>query len=73
MIYKPGKSLFLADDLSRAYLNESKEDLIFDSELSVNYLTYLPVSKENQLKIKQATKQDNEMQILRDIVLKGWP
>ena len=73
VIYKPGKSLFLADHLSRAYLNESKEDLISDSELSVNYLTYLPVSKDNQLKIKQATKQDNEMQILRDIVLKGWP
>ena len=71
--YKPGKSLFLADHLSRAYLNESKEDLIPDSELSVNYLTFLPVSKDNQLKIKNATKQDQEMQMLRDTVLKGWP
>ena len=37
MTCKPGKSLVLADHLSRAYLNESKEDLIPDSELSVNY------------------------------------
>ena len=71
--YKPGCTLFLADHLSRAYLNEAKEDLISDSELSVNYLTFLPVSKDNQLKIKNATKQDEEMQILRDTVLKGWP
>ena len=71
--YKPGSTLFLADHLSRAYLNEAKEDLISDSELSVNYLTFLPVSKDNQLKIKNATKQDEEMQILRDTVLKGWP
>ena len=71
--YKPGSTLFLADHLSRAYLNEAKEDLISDSELSINYLTFLPVSKDNQLKIKNATKQDEEMQILRDTVLKGWP
>ena len=71
--YKPGSTLFLADHLSRAYLNEAKEDLVSDSELCVNYLTFLPVSKENQLKIKNATKQDEEMQKLRDIVLKGWP
>ena len=71
--YKPGSTLFLADHLSRAYLNEAKEDLLSDTDLSVNYLTFLPVSKENQLKIKNATKQDEEMQILRDTVLKGWP
>ena len=71
--YKPGSTLFLADHLSRAYPNEAKEDLISDSELSVNYLTLLPVSKDNQLKIKNAIKQDEEMQILRDTVLKNWP
>ena len=55
--YKPGSTLFLADHLSRAYLNEAKEDLISDSELSVNFLTFLPVLKDNQLKIKNVTKQ----------------
>ena len=73
MTYIPGKSLFLADHLSTAYLNEYKENLIPDSELCVNYLTFLPVSKDKQLKIKNATKQGQEMQILRDTVLKGWP
>ena len=47
--------------------------MIPDSELSVNYLTFCPVSKDNQLKIKKATKQDQEMQMLRDTGLKGWP
>ena len=36
-------------------------------------MIFLPVSKDNQLKIKNATKQDEEMQIhvMRDFVLKG--
>ena len=71
--YKPGSTLFLADHLSRAYPNEAKDDLLSDTDLRVNYLTFLPVSKENQLKIKNATKQDEEMQILRDTVLESWP
>ncbi|MCG7875843.1 MAG: RNase H-like domain-containing protein, partial [Candidatus Thiodiazotropha endolucinida] len=73
VIYKPGNELFLADHLSRAYLQESKEDLISDSDLSVNYLSFLPVSKDNQMKIQNATKQDSEMQTLRATVLEGWP
>ena len=71
--YTPEKKLLLADSLSRAYLKETKEDLgISDSEFSVNYLTFLPLSIENQLKIQKATKEDQEMQILRDTVLNGW-
>ncbi len=46
VIYKPGKEMYLPDTLSRAYLNEEKEDL-FDEELEVSLLDLdLPVSPE---------------------------
>ena len=54
-------------------MKETKEDLgISDSEFSVNYPAFLPLSRENQLKIQKATEEDREMQILRDTVLNGW-
>ena len=34
IVYKPGKEMFLADTLSRAFSNENNEDLL--EELSVN-------------------------------------
>ncbi|CAB3987536.1 Hypothetical predicted protein [Paramuricea clavata] len=36
VIYKPGKEMYLPDTLSRAYLNEEKEDLL-DEELEVAF------------------------------------
>ena len=36
--YKPGKELYIADTLSRAFLKEQKEDLLGE-ELEVNWVT----------------------------------
>jgi len=48
VIYKPGKTMFLADTLSRAFLKEAREDIVPD--LSVNEVhlrSYLPISPDN--------------------------
>ena len=70
--YKPGKTMFLADALSRNFLQETTEDLKF-SELTVNLLTYLPVTEERYVRIKQATSEDQELQRLTTTVLNRWP
>ena len=70
--YKPGKTMFLADALSRNFLQETTEDLK-SSELTVNLLTYLPVTEERYVRIKQATSEDTELQRLTATVLNGWP
>ena len=69
--YKPGKTMFLADTLSRAYLNETKEKLVPD--LAVNLLSYLPISPEQYEKFQNATLEDADLQTLQGIVKSGWP
>ena len=55
--FTPEKNLLLADSLGRAYLKETKEDLgISDSEFSV-VLTFLSLSRKNQLKIFTSIKR----------------
>ena len=70
--YKPGKEMFISDCLSRAYLDETIEDLN-SKELTVNLLTYLAVSEEKRKVIQEETEQDSEMNQLRKVVEQGWP
>jgi hypothetical protein len=73
VIYKPGKEMYLPDTLSRAYLNEEKEDLL-DEELEVSLLDLdLPVSPEKLKEFQDATEQDTALQHLKTVVLHGWP
>ncbi|XP_060076519.1 uncharacterized protein K02A2.6-like [Ylistrum balloti] len=66
--------MFLADTLSRAFLKETNEDLIPDLTVNeVHLLQYLPVSPEKYRKFQQTTAEDEELKVLQDIVLKGWP
>ena len=71
--YKPGKELYIADILSRAFLKEQKEDLLGE-ELEVNWVTpQLPISEKKLFMFRKATTDDPEMQMLRDITMTGWP
>ncbi|CAJ1049307.1 uncharacterized protein K02A2.6-like [Xyrichtys novacula] len=71
--YRPGKELHIADALSRAYLNEQKEELL-EKDLEVNSVTLqLPVSEEKLHKFRSASAEDPEMQLLKNIILRGWP
>ena len=52
------------DTLSRAYLNEPKEELL-ESELDVCTLAHLPVSEEKLQKFKVATSEDIVLQYVK--------
>lgn len=73
--YKPGKELYLADALSRAYLKEQcLEEL--DKEVGLQVcLVFAEInaseSKLQQLRIE--TEKDLEMQLLKEVIIKGWP
>ena len=71
--YKKGKDLHLADTLSRAYLQEvNASDLTKELE-DVDQLRGLPVCKETWLKVKNAFADDPVQQVLRSVILRGWP
>ncbi len=70
--YKPGKELYIADTLSRAYLKEQSEPLL-DDELQVHSLAVcLPISKEKLNTFRTATAEDEEFQMVMEVVQSGW-
>lgn len=73
--YKPGKFMWLADTLSRAYLKETPSDLIVD-EAEVNMIhprNFLPVSKEKYELFQTETAKDSVLTELQQVVQSGWP
>ncbi|XP_060083284.1 uncharacterized protein K02A2.6-like [Ylistrum balloti] len=72
--YKPGKLLYVADTLSRAFLEETEETLVEDLAVNELYLlAYLTVSSEKYKTIKEGTENDLEMSRLRQQIMTGWP
>ncbi|KAK7105231.1 hypothetical protein V1264_016637 [Littorina saxatilis] len=68
--YKKGKEMYLADTLSRAYINApSKQE---DIEL-VNMVAFLPIRQERLEKLKNATDDDETLQRLKKVIMTGWP
>ncbi|XP_063962569.1 uncharacterized protein K02A2.6-like [Lytechinus pictus] len=70
--YKPGKEMYLADTLSRAYLQSGKTDEMRELE-TVNLAMHIPVSQPLLTEIREATKRDETMQRLQEIIKQGWP
>lgn len=69
--YRPGKELHVADALSHAFLNEQEEELL-EKDLEVNTIM-LPVSEEKLHQFRSASAEGPEMQVLKNIKLRGWP
>ena len=71
--YKKGKDLHLADILSRAYLQEvNASDLTRELE-DMDQRRGLPVCKETWLKLTNAAADGPVQQVLRPVILRGWP
>ena len=68
--YLPGKDMYIADTLSCAYLPDCADDLL-DLDLDVLHLDLLPVSASKLDAIRQATQEDPDLQLLRDVLLQG--
>ena len=61
--------MFIADLLSRAHLQESKEE-----ELDyVSMVKYLPIRNDRLQRIKEATAKDSNMKKLQEVIAEGWP
>ena len=72
--YVPGSEPYVADALSRAYLEETKESFIPDLEVNEVQLTaHLPISQERYSKFQQATAADPTLKALGTVVRNGWP
>ena len=68
--YQPGKSMHIADLLSRNFLPESGGGQIFES---INMVSFLPVRPTTIEKIQKATVTDEIMQLLSKTITEGWP
>ena len=72
--YKPGKYLYVADTLSRSYLQETKEQLVSETEINaINPKSYLPISPEKSAQFQRETAKDLELKALSSVILKGCP
>lgn len=77
--YVPGKFMYIADTLSRAYLSnmeESKLDQEFNEDMDVmipTLVTNLSASDNKREQLQQATVRDPELHDLLSMVRSGWP
>ena len=75
--HKPGKEMFLADTLSRAYIDEhDSADRNLEEELicAVNFaLGNVPMSDPKLEEVRVATAADTTMGTLKQVILSGWP
>ena len=72
--YKPGKYLYLADTLCRSYFQETKEQLVSETEIiAINPKSYSPISPEKYAQFQRETAKDLELKALSSVILKGWP
>lgn len=74
VVYKPGKDLFIADALSRAFLKNQKIENNFDTDMEVCVIDmpYKMTDKKCNELIK-ATSEDKVLQLLHKYIKQGWP
>ena len=73
--YKPGKDLNIADTLSRAYIpdcgsDQMEEELTCAINLVINNI---PATDKRMQEIRDGTKNDKSLRILKRMILNGWP
>ena len=75
--FVPGKEMFIADTLSRAYIpakSDEQNELNEDIEISIHsFIKEIPATPERLRELKQATANDVTLQELRKQMITGWP
>ncbi|CAC5382871.1 unnamed protein product [Mytilus coruscus] len=72
--YKPGKSMYVSDTLSRMYLQETLEKLVPDIESNeIQLNAHLRISPEKYEQFKKQTEIDEIMQRSKITTENGWP
>ena len=86
VVYKRGTTMFLADMLSRAYLEDEPErttprndvrsikERVFALELEqIRHGEEVSVSPVHLKRLREMTAEDEELQILTNVISDGWP
>lgn len=68
VIFKPGKSIPVADALSRAPMSDTEENTMFVSNLSLT-----SINSRRLAEWRAATEEDDETRTLKETILRGWP
>lgn len=72
--YKPGKTMYLSDTLSRLNLPETSEEMVPDIDVNqIQLNAHLPMAPHKYEELKQATERDGELQSLKSLIETGWP
>ena len=73
--YRPGKEMYLADTLSRAYIpGEADAELNEDIEVMVHsVINNVPATPAKLSEIRVATANDDTLQGLQKVIMAGWP
>ena len=71
--YYPGRKMYIADTLSRAFLRTEKSEQAFSDFENVNMVNHVPVSADRMKEIKKETEKDETLQILAKTIKEGWP
>ena len=70
--YQQGTSMYIADMLSRAFLPTTEHPSGTEFE-NVHMTSFLPISSEKVKDIQLATDEDESLQMLKQIIIQGWP
>ena len=73
--FKRGKELILADALSRAYIYD-KNNGIYGNDISAHVcliVSEINITKNKWKEFQNYTSNDEELKILKKIILEGWP
>ncbi|CAB3223790.1 unnamed protein product [Arctia plantaginis] len=76
LVYKPGKELYIADTLSRAYQasNNIDNDLQSDITEAIRSLTVKnELTDSHFIALQKETELDKDLQKLKQYIVKGWP
>ena len=87
IVYKPGKELFIADTLSRAFLpnkpsteelksevlSVKQEEYLIKSIEEISMVEFLPITSERLVDLRRKTELDEGLQQLKHITKIGWP
>ncbi|XP_030849528.1 uncharacterized protein K02A2.6-like [Strongylocentrotus purpuratus] len=73
IFYKPGRKMYLADTLSRAYLPNSEQSPTEKEVESIHMLEDIAVSQKTLALIRIETQQDESLQAVKGLILEGWP
>ena len=71
--YKNGKSMYLADTLSRAYLPEVHTCAFAEELEEIDHTMALAITGDCLQQFKHVSTDDPVMQALRETILQGWP